>query len=121
MPVSLHNITFDCDDTLKVARFWSAVLDRPLDTEPEPSEFFASIGFGDRDEKGWLFLKVPEKKVVKNRCHVDLATENREAVADEVARLTELGATVIREPKEEFGYYWATLQDPEGNEFCVGG
>ncbi|MGH9212435.1 MAG: DapH/DapD/GlmU-related protein [Acidimicrobiales bacterium] len=26
----------------------------------------------------------------------------------------------IRDPQVEFGHYWATLQDPEGNEFCVG-
>lgn len=121
MPLKLQNITFDCDDTLKVARFWSAVLNRPLDSEPEPSEFFASIGLSQTDQESWLFAKVPEKKVAKNRCHVDLAAESRDAVTEEVARLTALGATVIREPKEEFGHYWATLQDPEGNEFCIGG
>lgn len=120
MPLKLQNIAFDCDDTLKVAHFWSAVLDRPLDTDPEPSEFFASIGIGGREQEAWLFSKVPEKKVAKNRCHVDLATGDRAAVAEEVVRLTRLGATVIREPKEEFGHYWATLQDPEGNELCVG-
>jgi hypothetical protein len=25
-----------------------------------------------------------------------------------------------RQPKEEYGAYWATLQDPEGNELCIG-
>src|SRR6516162_4993077 len=29
--VKLANITFDCDDVLRVASFWSAALDRPLD------------------------------------------------------------------------------------------
>ena len=61
-----------------------------------------------------------EKKVAKNRCHVDLHVDDRPAVQVEVDRLTALGATVIRAPKEEYGTYWATLQDPEGNEFCVG-
>jgi hypothetical protein len=46
--------------------------------------------------------------------------ENRDAVPTEVERLVALGATVIRDPKEEYGAYWATLQDPEGNEFCLG-
>jgi predicted enzyme related to lactoylglutathione lyase len=41
-------------------------------------------------------------------------------VAAEVDRLTGLGATVIRPPKEEWGAYWTTLKDPEGNEFCIG-
>jgi predicted enzyme related to lactoylglutathione lyase len=120
MTVQLANVTFDCNDTLAVARFWSAALDRPLD--PEPSEYFASIGLGDRDASGpnWLFAQVPERKTAKNRCHVDLHTEDRDAVAREVERLVTLGATMIRPPKEEFGTYWATLQDPEGNEFCIG-
>jgi uncharacterized glyoxalase superfamily protein PhnB len=61
-----------------------------------------------------------EPKVAKNRCHVDLHAEDRPSVQTEVDRLVALGATVIRDPKEEFGHYWATLQDPEGNEFCIG-
>jgi hypothetical protein len=31
MAARLGNITFDCDDVLKLAAFWSAVLGRPLD------------------------------------------------------------------------------------------
>jgi len=64
--------------------------------------------------------KVPEGKTAKNRCHVDLAATARDAVLSEVARLVALGAKVIREPKEEWGHFWATLQDPELNEFCIG-
>ena len=118
MTLQLANITFDCDDALTVGRFWSAVLDRPLD--PEPSEYFASIGLGDTADTTWLFAQVPESKTAKNRCHVDLHTDDRDAVTSEAERLVALGATMIRPPKEEFGTYWATLQDPEGNEFCIG-
>jgi hypothetical protein len=32
MAATLGNITFDCDDVLKLAALWSAVLGRPLDT-----------------------------------------------------------------------------------------
>jgi hypothetical protein len=39
------HITFDCDDVLMVASFWSAVLGRPLDEGS--SELFASIGGAD--------------------------------------------------------------------------
>ncbi len=123
MTVRLANVDFDCNDALVVARFWSAALGRPLAAEPAPSSDFASIGGIDHTTDGevtWLFAKVPEPKVAKNRCHVDLAAESREAVQAEVDRLVSLGATVIRTPKEEWGAYWATLQDPEGNEFCIG-
>jgi len=58
---------------------------------------------------------VPEGKMAKNRVHLDLAAEDRVA---EVDRLVGLGATLVHE-KEEWGVHWSTLQDPEGNEFCV--
>jgi hypothetical protein len=59
MAARLGNITFDCDDVLKLAAFWSAVLGRPLDKGS--SEFFASIGGsdGERREPAWYFNKVP--------------------------------------------------------------
>lgn len=120
MTLQLANVSFDCDDALKVATFWSAVLDRPLDADA--SEGFASIGAGSRGTggQGWLFTKVPEPKTAKNRCHVDLHAESRDAVASEVARLVALGATVLRPAQEEYGAYWSTLRDPEGNELCIG-
>jgi predicted enzyme related to lactoylglutathione lyase len=118
MSLELGSITFDCDDTLAVAGFWSAVLARPID--PEPTEFFATVGARDGASPSWFFIKVPEAKTAKNRCHVDLRAADRAAVTAEVERLTALGAIVIRDPKEEWGAYWATLQDPEGNEFCIG-
>jgi Glyoxalase-like domain len=64
-----------------------------------------------------LFQRVPEGKTVKNRLHLDVRVgpEQREA---EVARLVQLGATELwrhaQGPME-----WATLADPQGNEFCV--
>ena len=64
-----------------------------------------------------LFQLVPEAKTVKNRVHLDLhvGAERRE---DEVARLVGMGATELyRESQGPFT--WATLADPEGNEFCV--
>lgn len=64
-----------------------------------------------------LFQRVPEAKTVKNRLHLDVhvGPERREA---EIARLVSLGATQLwrgsQGPME-----WATLADPQGNEFCV--
>jgi len=71
---------------------------------------------------GWVLgqRKVPEPKTAKNRCHVDLHTDSRDAVQTETDRLLALGATLVRAPKDEYGAYWSTLQDPEGNEFCIG-
>jgi len=122
MSFKIAAVTFDCEDALTVATFWSAALDRPLD--PKPSSDFASIGMPEhRDTRGWhldqeptwLFAKVPEPKVAKNRMHLDLAAPDQEA---EVTHLVELGATRVAD-MNEWGYKWTVMQDPEGNEFCV--
>jgi hypothetical protein len=91
MAARLGNISFDCDDVLKLAAFWSAVFGRPLDKGS--SEFFASIGGsdGERREPAWYFNKVPEPKQAKNRVHIDLVNPDPDAVSE----LVRLGATVI--------------------------
>jgi predicted enzyme related to lactoylglutathione lyase len=114
MALHVGNITFDCDDVLKVARFWSAALDRPLD--PGSSPGFASIGGSDaaRALPAWYFEPVPEPKQAKNRMHLDLIDPDPTAVE----RLVALGASVVAE--HALGTHgWTVLQDPEGNEFCV--
>ncbi|MFJ6837533.1 VOC family protein [Streptomyces sp. NPDC091209] len=64
-----------------------------------------------------LFQRVPEPKTGKNRLHLDLHPgEGRRA--EEVGRLTSLGASVLRDMNEPAGA-WVVMADPEGNEFCV--
>jgi catechol 2,3-dioxygenase-like lactoylglutathione lyase family enzyme len=113
MSLSLHNVTLDCDDPERVASFWSAALGRPIDDGA--SEFFVSIGREDSSRTGWFFIKVPERKTVKNRAHFDLHADDRDA---EVERLLGLGATKVGD-HDEWGTVWTTLRDVEGNEFCV--
>jgi hypothetical protein len=116
MAARIGNITFDCDDVLKMAVFWSAVLGRPLDKGS--SELFASIGGADgaRQEPAWYFNKVPEPKRAKNRVHLDLVNPDPSAI-DELVRL---GATVAGDHEVPGGSHrWAVMQDPEGNEFCI--
>ena len=64
-----------------------------------------------------LFQRVPEPKTGKNRLHFDVRVgpERRET---EIARLLALGATELWRASQG-PYEWATLADPEGNEFCV--
>lgn len=126
MTIQLAAIAFDCADALVVGTFWSEALGRPLD--PGSDSGFASIGFAARrtvegwnpvergDEPTWLFARVPEAKTVKNRVHPDLVAADVEA---EISRLVELGATRAAD-REEYGYRWTLLTDPEGNEFDLG-
>lgn len=113
MGVQLYNLTFDAQDPVRLAAFWSAVLDRPV--SDGANEFFATI---DRTPTApaLLFIRVPESKTAKNRMHMDLDYDDL-AVARK--RLEGWGASFVHE-KDEFGVHWMTFHDPEGNEFCVG-
>jgi hypothetical protein len=77
----------------------------------------AAINSPDPGRPRVLFQQVPEGKTVKNRAHLDLrvGAERREA---EVARLVAAGATELHRGSQG-PHEWATLADPEGNEFCV--
>ncbi|MFF0593223.1 VOC family protein [Streptomyces antibioticus] len=79
----------------------------------DPFDADSGTGLGRR----LLFQRVPEAKSVKNRLHLDLHP-GAGRLADEVERLTALGASVLREVKEPSGQ-WVVMTDPEGNEFCV--
>lgn len=108
----LHNITFDAYDAAALARFWSAVLDRPV--VDWASEKFAALARAE-GAPNFLFIQVPEGKTAKNRMHLDLDADD---LAEARARLEALGATFLHE-RDEYGVHWNTFQDPEGNEFCV--
>jgi hypothetical protein len=114
MALRVGNITFDCDDALKQAQFWSAAIDRPVD--PGGSPGYASIGNHDpeRAQPARFFEKVPEPKRTKNRMHLDFVDPDPAAVD----RLVALGASAVAE-HEMSGHRWTVMADPEGNEFCV--
>ncbi len=119
---TVKDMVFDCKNAAALARFWAAVLDthevRPYDDaeierlaqlgltpETDPVVFIDGPGFNI------CFQTVPEEKRTKNRLHLDLRANDRRA---EVDRLCGLGATIYQEADGI-----TTLQDPEGNEFCV--
>ncbi|MGW0865953.1 VOC family protein [Streptomyces sp. NPDC002611] len=135
-------ITFDCAEPERVARFWCEALgyvvppppeglatwdafDRTLPPERQGSAFACidPSGVGPR----LFFQRVPEGKVVKNRLHLDvrvgigLVGEERVAALEaECARLVALGA--VRGKlllADGFNESCLGMQDVEGNEFCL--
>ncbi|QIS03955.1 VOC family protein [Nocardia brasiliensis] len=135
-------VTFDCADPERVARFWCEVLGY---VAPPPPDGFASwdeyngtlppeqrnAWFAAKDPTGvgprLYFQRVPEGKVVKNRVHLDVrvgtglvGAERVAALEAECARLIPLGAVRVRllEADEE-NESCLTMQDVEGNEFCL--
>lgn len=113
--LKIGNVTFDCDDPAKVAAFWGEALGYKVqDLHPG----FSMATHPEGVPPMLLFIKVPEPRTVKNRMHMDVSADNREA---EIERLIGLGAT--RGETHEMPEYhvkWTVMQDPEGNELCVG-
>ncbi|MFC8099994.1 VOC family protein [Streptomyces sp. NPDC057363] len=135
-------ITFDCANPERVARFWCEVLGYVV---PPPPEGFATWEDFDRalppeqqgsafacvDPSGagprLFFQRVPEGKVVKNRVHLDvragtgLVGEERLATLQaERDRLVALGATCERVMvADEYNESCIVMRDIEGNEFCL--
>ena len=135
-------VTFDCAEPERVARFWCEVLgyvvpppppgfdswqafDRSLPADRQGSAFACvdPTGVGPR----LFFQRVPEGKVVKNRVHLDVRVgtglvgqERLAALEAEAARLEALGATRVRLMEADgFDESCLVMQDVEGNELCL--
>jgi len=115
-------ITIDCHDPLAVARFWNEALRWGWVGGTEGGE---GAVCGPSDGGMYLeFVRVPERKEIKNRMHLGCGVASLEELETEIDRLLDLGATIAWE--EEFPsdiaaeYRNLVLRDIEGNEFCVG-
>ena len=138
--VKQFQVTFDCAEPERVARFWCEVLGYVV---PPPPEGFATWNDFDRslppeDQGSWFacvdpsgagprlfFQRVPEGKAAKNRLHLDvrvgtgLVGEERLAKLEaECARLVPLGAVRVR-LLYDGNDSCIVMQDIEGNEFCL--
>jgi hypothetical protein len=111
----IENTCLDCANPYELARFWSQVLDRPVDPDATPDD--DEVGIELAGDRFLLFLRVPEPKTVKNRMHVCLQPQQQRD--REVDRLLGIGATMADDRRQPDGRGWAVLTDPEGNEFCV--
>ena len=133
-------VAFDTRDPHAQAVFWASVLDYVVEDHsdfvdqlvadgrmPEEERITIDGRSAFRDvaaasdpngtEPRLFFQKVPEDKVAKNRVHVDVATPDEKKLA-EVDRLTALGAKLLWVTSDR-GPTTYTMQDPEGNEFCL--
>lgn len=140
-------ITIDCAEPDRLARFWIEALHYVPEPPPEGFDswdaYWRHVGLPEEDlDLGidritdpdglgptiW-FQVVPEGKTLKNRLHLDISVsggravplaQRRERVDAEAARLEAAGATRVRvHAPEDHDHYGITMQDPEGNEFCL--
>jgi predicted enzyme related to lactoylglutathione lyase len=112
--VSLHHIVIDAHDLPTLARFWAEVLHWQILSERERE---VVIGPVVGAPVGICFMPVTDRKVVKNRLHLDLnpGSDDREA---EIERIMALGARRV-DIGQTGTETWTVLADPEGNEFCI--
>jgi len=116
MSLRVTEVVIDCADHGRVVDFWASALGY---ARREVNEQYVALVPPAREAglPPFLFQKVPEPKAAKNRVHLDFRAD---VMAEEVARLVGLGATVLAE-RRLGDFTWTVLADPEGNEFCVSG
>jgi len=137
-------VVIDCADPDRLAGFWAVALGYVPQPPPDgyaswedwlreqgipESDWNSASSVEDPDGKRprLYFQRVPERKTVKNRVHIDVNVggprgtpleDRKPRVAEHVKRLVVAGAIVLQEVNER-GEHWVVMQDPEGNEFCV--
>jgi hypothetical protein len=135
-------VTFDAADPAALGGFWKRVLGYIEDPPPEGWDSWEAwatekgipedrwndqSAIVDPDGNGprLYFQKVPEDKAGKNRVHLDVRSApgldgdvRRARLNERAEELVALGATRLYE-MDERGAFWVTMQDPEGNEFCL--
>lgn len=118
MTSRLMHTSVDSRDAHAQSVWWSGVLGWSEDPkDPNLPGHEECMIFSPDGRQRVLFLEVPEGKAVKNRLHFDL-TPTDCTRDEEVERLLERGAALHQDLRTPDGG-WATLLDPEGNEFCV--
>ena len=110
-------VTFDAADHVALADWWAETLGWIRRFAGEDMAIIVPKGVPEEDERHMLFMRVPEAKVAKNRVHLDLHPDGDTRAY--IAGLVERGATLVEQRGEGWPVHWATLTDPEGNEFCV--
>jgi hypothetical protein len=114
MTSRLAVIVIDAIEPRPVADFWAAVLGWRI--VEEETDIVSLAPEGDA-APGIDVLRVPERKTLKNRLHLDLRADGS-AQQQEVERLIGLGARRV-DVGQGPDVSWVVLADPEGNEFCV--
>lgn len=126
MALRWYSTVVESTDHKKLARWWAEALGWAvifeLDSEavvvpPWALELADRLDF-HQVPPGMVFVPVEHPKTGKNRLHWDFAPHTSDDRDAEIARLVELGATVI-DVGQPADATWTVLADPDGNEFCV--
>lgn len=126
MTLRWYSTVVESTDHKKLARWWAEALgwqvifetdEESVLVPPWALELSGKLEF-HQVPPGMVFVPVEHEKVGKNRLHWDFAPHTSDDRDAEIARLIELGATVI-DVGQPADATWTVLTDPDGNEFCV--
>lgn len=106
-------VMHDTDDLDGAVAFWTKILGLEVKYKDENYAYLSGL----RDGGPHLaFQNVPEAKEGKNRLHLDVMVEDRDAFAEWIV---ELGGSLIEEHDHPGWPIWIVMADPQGNEFCI--
>jgi predicted enzyme related to lactoylglutathione lyase len=112
-PGRVAAVMVDTVDLDVAVPFWTKVLGLEVKYRDDQYAYLSDVTPGGPQ---LAFQKVPEPREGKNRLHLDVMVEDREAFAEWVQ---ELGGSVIEAHDHPGGPTWVVMADPQGNEFCI--
>lgn len=110
----VNAVVIDCLDARGLARFWAQVFDTQIQDASADGRY---VDLTPSERSPVLrFQRVPEVKTIKNRLHLDVEVDD---VPRAVEAVIGLGGSLVHPARVEYGWEYAVVADPEGNEFCV--
>ncbi|MEX0990224.1 MAG: VOC family protein [Actinomycetota bacterium] len=112
----LDSVTIDCHDPERLASFWASIFGAVEQWRGgDPVQY---VDLGETEGSPVLrFQRVPERKTVKNRIHLDLHVDDIEEACGQIIALG--GARVAQNDLNEYDVAFRVMLDPESNEFCL--
>jgi len=112
-------VVADCPDPAAVAGFWALATGWAPAGTVSANGMPSGVSLRSPEGSGPYLELLPsaDRKVVKNRIHLDVAPYQDEDHAAAVRALTAAGAVSLDIRQGDVP--WTVLADPEGNEFCV--
>ena len=109
--IRLGSTVINVADLEVMTRFWTQALHLSFTSNDGDADFRVLRG----PHVNVSLQRAGTPVTARDQMHLDLYTDDQ---AGEVARLTGLGARVVRHVQEPDDDY-VVMTDPEGNEFCV--
>ena len=104
----LYELVLDANDPRALATWWARLLGGRLTSDDGSSWALGEVPGAPFE---WFVVSPsPDAKTIKNRVHIDVTSDDLEALLTDGARLLRPRGGDID---------WHVLADPEGNEFCA--